>query len=133
MVGGGAGTALPNLPVLENQAAPLRGAGPGVSARLSLDEARLAHAGPHRLAPTDQPSSIIMRTVLAVAVFPALLRRLWLFSVNDAPGHGGAWTICAPVMCVSLGTAPETAVLASCASVGCASSAAGSAPLPVMA
>jgi hypothetical protein len=28
------------------KAAPLRGAGPGVSARLSLDEARLAHAGP---------------------------------------------------------------------------------------
>jgi hypothetical protein len=28
-----------------DQAAPLRGAGPGVSARLSLDEARLAHAG----------------------------------------------------------------------------------------
>ena len=28
MVGGGVGTALPNLPALENQAAPLRAAGP---------------------------------------------------------------------------------------------------------
>jgi len=33
------------------KAAPLRGAGPGVRARLSLDEARLAHAGPHLPAP----------------------------------------------------------------------------------
>jgi hypothetical protein len=29
MVGGGVGTALPNLPVLEGQAVPLRGAGSG--------------------------------------------------------------------------------------------------------
>jgi len=33
------------------KAAPLRGAGPGVRARLSLDEARLAHAWPHLPAP----------------------------------------------------------------------------------
>lgn len=33
------------------KAAPLRGTAPGVRARLSLDEARLAHAGPHLPAP----------------------------------------------------------------------------------
>jgi len=38
-------------PGVNIKAAPLRGAEPGVSARLGLDEARLAHAGPHRLAP----------------------------------------------------------------------------------
>jgi hypothetical protein len=39
---------LPNLPI-HDQAAPLRGAGPGVSAGLSLGEARPAHAGPHAM------------------------------------------------------------------------------------
>ena len=39
------------VPKPPHQAAPLRGAGPGVRARLSLDEARLAHAGPHLPAP----------------------------------------------------------------------------------
>ena len=38
------------MPLLD-QAAPLSGAGPGVRARLSLDEARRARAGPHLPAP----------------------------------------------------------------------------------
>jgi hypothetical protein len=49
-------------------------------------------------------------------------------SVNDAPGHGGAWTIGAPVMWARRSTAVLMAVPASCASVGCASS--PPAPLP---
>ena len=39
-------------------------------------------------------------------------------SVNDAPGHGGAWTICAPVMYARRSAAALTAVPASCARVG---------------
>src|SRR5215472_1392928 len=52
---------LPNLALLD-QAAPLRGAGPGVSAAARPWEARAAHAGPKACDSLDPHSSFATRT-----------------------------------------------------------------------
>jgi hypothetical protein len=58
--------ALPNRAVFD-QAAPLSGAGPGVSAAAQPPKARAAHAGPH---PPDSPRSAQTRCTLLAALSP---------------------------------------------------------------